>query len=218
MKLNKYIDHTLLKQGASLKDLEQLCIEAKLYNFAAVCVVPNQVANAVKLLTGTSVKVCTVIGFPFGYSTKETKAFEIQDAIKNGAQEIDIVQNISYVKEGKYSKLMDEMKFLFESFDSRVITKIILESGSLSLNELYGCCAIYSKFPKINFLKTSTGFAAEGASVNAVKIMKQNSPFEVKASGGIRDLKFAEELIAAGATRIGCSSSVKIMEESLIKI
>jgi len=214
MKLNKFIDHTCLKQTATTADITKLCKEAKQYDFAAVCVAPEWVSYVKSDLKGTDVKVCTVIGFPFGYSTREVKAFEIADAIKNGADEIDIVQNISYVKNGDFANLYREMEFILNSFEKKdIVVKIILESGILTDNEIYKCCEVYSKFEgKIDFLKTSTGFAENGASSHAVKIMKKNSPFEVKASGGIKTWWEAEMYIKAGATRLGCSGGINIME------
>jgi deoxyribose-phosphate aldolase len=215
MELNKYIDHTCLKQGATWQDISNICNEAREYNFAAVCVAPDYISTVKYHLKDTDVKICTVIGFPFGYSTREVKAVEIADAIQNGADEIDIVQNVSYVKNGDFVNLYREMEFLLNSFEhTDVIVKIILESGILTDDEIYKCCEVYSKFEgKIDFLKTSTGFAEKGASSHAVKIMKENSPFQVKASGGIRDWLFAKDLIEAGATRLGCSASVSIINQ-----
>lgn len=215
MELNKYIDHTCLKQGATSADITKLCDEARIHNFAAVCIAPDYVSYAKSLLKDTDVKICTVIGFPFGYSTREVKALEISDAIQNGADEIDIVQNVSYVKNGDYLNLYREIEFLLNSFVYKdVIVKIILESGILTNNEIYKCCEVYSKFKdNIDFLKTSTGFAAVGATLEAVKIMKKNSPFQIKASGGIKSWYYADLYIKAGATRLGCSAGVAILED-----
>jgi deoxyribose-phosphate aldolase len=214
MKLNKFIDHTCLKQTATTADITKLCNEAKQHDFAAVCIAPEYVSTAKSNLKGTDVKICTVIGFPFGYSTREVKGFEIQDAIKNGADEIDIVQNASYVKNGDFVNLYRDMEFILNSFEKKdIVVKIILESGILTDNEIYKCCEVYSKFEgKINFLKTSTGFAETGATIEAVKIMKKNSPFQIKASGGIKNWYYAEQYIKAGATRLGCSAGIAIIE------
>jgi len=218
MEMNKYIEHTCLKQGATNSDIEKLCKEAAEYNFAAVCVSPAYVKLAYKLLKDTDVKICTVIGFPFGYSTTEVKLTEIQNAIGNGADEIDIVQNVSYVKNREWEELYNEMEMCL-SFYKNVTVKVILESGILTDEEIIKCCEVYSKFEgKIDFMKTSTGFAEKGASIHHVNLIKQNIPttMQIKASGGIRDFSFAKELIDAGATRIGCSAGIAIMQGKVI--
>ncbi len=228
MKLNKYIDHTCLKQGATTEDIQRLCEEAIVSNFAAVCIAPSYVSFAKSLLKDTDIKVCTVIGFPFGYSTSITKSTEIVDAIGNDVDEIDIVQNISFVKNGDWVSLYREINEILSMpivrNSTKLIVKIILESGVLTDNEIIKCCEIYSEFNRIDFIKTSTGYAESGASVHQVELIKKHIPstMQIKASGGIRDYKFAKELIDAGATRLGCSAGIKIinglLEESKINL
>ena len=236
MELNQYIDHTLLRQGATLTEVYQLCKEAKEHKFAAVCVAPTYVHDAKNYLIGSDVKVCTVIGFPFGYSTGMSKTMEIEEAILDDADELDIVQNVSYVKNHQWEELREEMEVCLESIEDiinyeynsdpnySVKIKVILETGILTDEEIIECCKIYSEFgDKIHFMKTSTGFAKEQyegekfneEKIKTIKLIRQNIPInmQIKASGGIRDLKFAQELIDAGATRLGCSAGVKLMEE-----
>ena len=232
MEINRYIDHTLLRQGATIADLTKLCEEAKEHNFAAVCVAPAYVADAKQMLDGTDVKVCTVIGFPFGYSSADTKISEIEIAITDGADEIDIVHNVSHIKNGDWDELDDEMgelidwvAFVCETNEENPIVKVILETGILTDAEIVKCCELYSKY-KIDFIKTSTGFAAEplkgdefeAHKIKTIEIIRQNIPatMQIKASGGIRDYIFAKKLIDAGATRLGCSAGITIVEQSKI--
>ena len=228
--IQNYIDHTILKQDITPEDIAKVCSEAHNNNFAAVCIPPSWVKQS-KLILATlksDVKVCTVIGFPFGYSTTKTKVEEIIDAIENGADEIDIVQNVSMVKTAVYDYIENEiyecLKAVGKNFkkDGRKVTvKVILESGILTDREIVNCCEIYGKYigyndiAKISFIKTSTGYAEYGASVFHVMLIKSCIPetMEIKASGGIRNYKFAKELIDAGATRLGCSAGVKILQE-----
>ncbi len=211
-----YIDHTLLKPGATLADIDRVCLDAAHENFAAVCIPPRYVTNAKKLLDNSGVKVATVIGFPFGYIGTDNKLQEIHDAIKAGADELDMVQDLCALKNGDWKQLENEIIACLQPIHSAgKKIKIIVESGILTDSELLKCCEIYSKY-EIDFMKTSTGYAEVGATVHAVKIMKANLPstIGIKASGGIRTYKFAMELINAGATRIGCSASMQIMKES----
>ncbi len=252
--MNQYIDHTLLKPTATYSEIIQLCEEAHKYKFKAVCVPPNFVKLAKLILSSwdvrkhiphnqislresisekmwidtqkgeCNVKVCTVIGFPFGYSTTDTKKIEIIRALEDGADELDIVQCVSAVKNGDYSYVKDEIAACLQTIRKskyQPIVKVILESGILTDEEIIGCCSIYSGYAvktdiysQLDFLKTSTGCVEQGASVHQVELINKHKHNlqEIKASGGIRDIKFAEELIAAGATRLGCSSGVKIME------
>jgi len=229
MELNKYIDHTLLKQGATLSDIEKLCSEAKENNFAAVCIAPSYVSYAKQLLKNTDVKVCTVIGFPFGYNTVEAKIAEVISALTEGADEIDIVQNVSYVKNNEWGLLDEEIWDILQAIEGSIfnwpVIKIILETGLLTEAEIKKCCQIYSKYDEaIDFMKTSTGYAAEPFSgeefkqhkIRTVELIKEscNDSMQIKASGGIKDLTFAEKLIEAGATRLGCSAGVQIIKES----
>lgn len=214
MKLNQYIDHTILKPTTLLSDIEKLCAEARQYGFAAVCVPPNFVKKAKELTEGSAVKVATVIGFPFGYSAVEAKIAEILLAIVDGADELDVVINISAIKNNDWGYLADEINHILPIIRSKhKVIKIIIESGILTDEEIVKCCAIYGA-AGIDYLKTSTGYAEKGATVEAVRLFRQHLPANVgiKASGGIRDYTFAKQLVDAGATRLGCSAGVAIVE------
>jgi deoxyribose-phosphate aldolase len=211
--LASYIDHTLLKPASTHIDIENICKEALEYGFAAVCVPPSLVADAWR----SGVLVATVIGFPFGYSVPEAKRAEVQRAIADGADEFDVVINLGYVKEGDWAGLEAEMRVVMEPVRaaSRRI-KVIIESGILTNEQIIRCCELYGALG-VDFLKTSTGYAEKGATVEAVQLMRAHLPpkVRIKASGGIRDARFARELIAAGADRLGCSASVKIVKEEV---
>lgn len=214
MNLAPYIDHTLLKPTTLISDIEKLCNEAMQYNFAAVCVPPNFVVTAKQLTENSNVKVATVIGFPFGYSAVEAKIAEILLAMVDGADELDVVINISAIKNGDWMYLANEINHIMPIIRSKdKVVKIIIESGILTDEEIVKCCEIYG-LAGIDYLKTSTGYAEKGASVAAVKLFRLHLPanVQIKASGGIRDYAFAKELIEAGATRLGCSASVAIVE------
>ncbi len=211
-----YIDHTILRQEATTTDIQRLCDEAKAWQFAAVCVPPTYVREAAGMLADSSVKVATVIGFPFGYHLPMVKATEAEFAIMSGAMELDMVANIAALKSDHWHILETEVREVLEVVKLRgAKLKVIVESGILNQEELKRCCELYSRF-NIDFLKTSTGFGAIGATVEAVRTMRELLPahIAVKASGGIRGWAFAKELIDAGATRIGCSASVQIMKEA----
>ena len=211
--LNKYIDHTILKPTCLLSDIEKLCAEAKQYDFAAVCVPPNFVKLAKEYLLGSQVKVATVIGFPFGYSATEAKIAEIILAMVDGADELDVVANISAIKNGDWVAIGDEINHLLPIIRSKgKVVKIIIESGVLTNDEIRKCCDIYG-IAGIDYLKTSTGYAEKGASVEAVALFRKYLPAQVqiKASGGIRDYATAKQMIEAGATRIGSSAGVAIL-------
>jgi deoxyribose-phosphate aldolase len=213
-KINSYIDHTILKPTTLISDIEKLCNEAKQYQFAAVCVPPNFVKKAKSFLEGTSVKVATVIGFPFGYSAVESKIAEIVLAMVDGADELDVVINISAIKNGDWVYLANEINHIMPVVKSKNKTiKIIIESGVLTNDEIIKCCDLYG-VAGIDYLKTSTGYAEKGATIEAVQLFRLHLPkhVQIKASGGIRDYAFAKQLIDAGATRLGCSASVAIME------
>lgn len=213
MSLNKYIDHTILKPTCLVADIEKLCAEAKQYDFAAVCVPPNFVKLAKEKLLGTTVQVATVIGFPFGYSATEAKIAEIILAMVDGADELDVVANISAIKNGDWSAIADEINHIMPIIRSKnKVVKIIIESGLLTDDEIIKCCDIYG-IAGIDYLKTSTGYAEKGASVEAVKLFRKHLPdqVQIKASGGIRDYAAAKLMIEAGATRIGCSAGVAIV-------
>ena len=211
--LNKYIDHTILKPTCLVADIEKLCAEAKQYDFAAVCVPPNFVKLAKEKLLGTTVQVATVIGFPFGYSATEAKIAEIILAMVDGADELDVVANISAIKNADWSAIADEINHIMPIIRSKnKVVKIIIESGVLTNDEIIKCCDIYG-IAGIDYLKTSTGYAEKGASVEAVKLFRKHLPdqVQIKASGGIRDYAAAKLMIDAGATRIGCSAGVAIV-------
>lgn len=217
MSINKYIDHTLLKPTTTLKEIGKLCEEAVEFNFAAVCVPPLFAKIAKELTRESDVKMATVIGFPFGYSAIEAKTAEIVLAIIDEADELDMVANLSAIKTGDWDYLEQEISTIMPLIINKQRTiKVIIESGILSDEEIVKCCELYSKY-HIHYLKTSTGFASKGASVHAVELMRSHLPetVKIKASGGIRTYQFAEELIAAGADRIGCSSSLAILEGQL---
>jgi len=211
----QYIDHTVLKPTCTSLDIKKLCNEAIKHRFAAVCVPPNFVAYAAKLTYDTGVKVATVVGFPFGYSTTAAKIAEIEQAIKDGANEIDLVHNISAVKEENWDLLAEEITACLKPIRlHNKCIKVIIESSILTDGEIIKSCELYAKH-KVDFVKTSTGYAEGGASIYAVNLMREHLPesIQIKASGGIKNYKAAKELVAAGATRIGASAGVAIVNE-----
>ncbi len=214
MHVNQFIDHTILKPTTLISDIEKVCAEAIEYEFAAVCVPPNFVKKAKELTKDSTVKVATVIGFPFGYSAIEAKLAESLLAIVDGVDELDIVINISAIKNNDWEYLANEINHLIPVIkqNNRVV-KIIIESGILTDDEIIKCCQLYGA-AGIDYLKTSTGYAEKGASVHAVELFRKNLPthVQIKASGGIRDFAFAKELVDAGATRLGCSAGVAIVK------
>ena len=217
MKIAQYIDHTLLKPSMLISELEKLCEEAKEYSFAAVCVPPLFVRKAKEVLANTSIKVATVIGFPFGYSAIEAKLAEVVLAMVDGADELDMVINIAALKNKDWQYLAKELNTILPVIKNKgKIIKIIIESGILTDEEIIACCDLYGA-AGVDFLKTSTGYAEKGASVHAVQLMRKHlaDAVQIKASGGIRTAAFARELIDAGANRLGCSSSVQIVKEVL---
>ncbi|NMB95444.1 MAG: deoxyribose-phosphate aldolase [Clostridiaceae bacterium] len=212
--INKLIDHTLLKPEATSENIEKLCKEAIEYGFASVCVNPCRVKQASRLLKGSDVKVCTVIGFPLGASTSETKAFETVNALANGADEVDMVINIGALKEKNYELVEKDIIAVVEAAKGKAVVKVILENCLLEKDEIIRACEICKK-AGADFVKTSTGFNKSGATCEDVKLMRKTvkDKMGVKAAGGIRDLKTAKAMIEAGASRIGTSSSVKIIGE-----
>ena len=212
MELNKYIDHTNLKNTATLKDIEKLCNEAIKYKFASVCVYPYYVSLCKSLLKDTSVAVCTVIGFPSGMSTKEVKVFEAINAIENGADEIDMVINIAALKNKDYKYVKEEIEEIRDAIDGKIL-KVIIETCLLTKEEIIKMTEICNE-TFVNFIKTSTGFSEYGAKVEDIELINKhrNEILEIKASGGIRDIKTAEEMIEAGATRLGTSSGLQLMK------
>jgi len=211
--VNQYIDHTILKPTCLVADIQKLCEEAKQYQFAAVCVPPNFIKLAKELVQGSAVQVATVIGFPFGYSATEAKIAEIILAMVDGADELDVVANISAIKNGDWMAIADEINHIMPIIRSKgKKIKVIIESGVLTDEEIIKCCDIYG-IAGIDYLKTSTGYAEKGASVEAVQLFRKHLPeaIQIKASGGIRDYATAKQMIDAGATRIGCSAGVAIV-------
>lgn len=213
MEFNKLFDHTLLKPEATSEQIKKLCLEAKQYDFASVCVNPDFVSLAHKELEGTSVKVCTVIGFPLGANKTSIKVAEAKEAIEDGATEIDMVQNVSWVKEGRYDLIEKEVRALKEAVGGLVL-KVILETCLLTKEEIR-LSSIACKKGGCDFVKTSTGFSKGGATVEDVAIMREavGPELGVKASGGIHHYDEVVALVKAGATRIGASASVAIVEE-----
>jgi deoxyribose-phosphate aldolase len=211
--LARMIDHTLLKPEATEEEIIKLCEEARKYTFASVCVNPCYVSLCSRLLKNTPVKVCTVIGFPLGANTTETKRFEAEQAIENGASEIDMVINIGRLKQGDYEYVFNDVnKVVLAAKRSLSVCKVILETALLTDEEKVKACLICKK-AGADFVKTSTGFSKGGATAADVALMKYvvGSSVGVKASGGIRTREDAEAMIAGGADRIGASASVKIV-------
>jgi deoxyribose-phosphate aldolase len=207
---SKYIDHTVLKAVSSTTDIEKVCKEAVENNFASVCINPTHVKKASELLNGTDIDVCTVIGFPLGANTKETKAFETKNAIENGATEIDMVLNIGALVEGNYELVYEDIKAVVDAANGTLV-KVILETCYLNNEQIIeGCLA--SEKAGAQFVKTSTGFGTGGATIDDVTLMAKTVPnLEVKASGGVRTPEDFENMIKAGATRIGTSSGSKLI-------
>jgi deoxyribose-phosphate aldolase len=208
----KLIDHTLLKATATYEEILKLCNEAKEYDFASVCVNPANVTFAHQLLEDSGVKVCTVIGFPLGANTKEVKAFEVTDAITNGADEVDMVINVGMAKAHNWDAVYEDIKAVVDAANG-VLVKVIIETCYLTDEEKVEVCKLAVK-AGADFVKTSTGFGTGGATVEDVALMFKavDGKAQVKASGGIRDKDAFEKMIEAGATRVGCSAGVKIME------
>ncbi|MBV9961336.1 MAG: deoxyribose-phosphate aldolase [Parafilimonas sp.] len=216
MQLNQYIDHTLLKPAILIADVKRICDEAKQYKFAAVCLPPPMIKVAKPQLQNTHVKLATVIGFPLGYSAIEAKIAESILAIVDGADELDVVINLIALKNNDWEYLANEINHLLPVIKQKnKIIKIIIESGVLTDEEIIRCCDLYGA-AGVDFIKTSTGYAERGATVETVKLMHNYLPeqVQIKASGGIKTFAFAKELIEAGATRLGCSSSVQIVTKA----
>jgi deoxyribose-phosphate aldolase len=217
MQIASYIDHTILKPTSQVSEMERVCSEAVEYEFAAVCIPPPFVKRAQTILAPTRIKVATVVGFPFGYSAIEAKVAETVLAIVDGADEIDMVINLIAVKNGDWEFLRREIRPVMDIIrQKKKLIKIIIESGVLTNEEILHCCQLYAD-AGVDFLKTSTGYAEKGATVDAVQLMRKHLPssIKIKASGGIRSYSFAKQLIDAGAERLGCSGSVALVKESL---
>ena len=205
------IDHTLLRPDARPEEIERLCHEARENGFAAVCVNSCYVPLVSRLLKGSPVKVCTVVGFPLGAASTESKAFEAEWAVGQGAQEVDMVMNMGWFKAGETARVQEDMAAVVKASTGAVV-KVILETCLLTGEEIRRACALAER-AGARFVKTSTGFSSGGATVEAVKIMKESvgQRLMVKASGGIRYLASALAMVEAGADRIGTSSGVKIL-------
>jgi deoxyribose-phosphate aldolase len=207
------IDHTLLKPDATREQIQKLCSEAKTYHFAAVCVNPYWVKLAAQELAGTDIEVCTVIGFPLGADATASKAFAAKQAVSDGATELDMVLNLGALKSNEPDRVREDIQSVRSAVPDSLL-KVILEIGLLSDFEIERACQI-AKEAGADFVKTSTGFLAGGATVDAVKLMRKavGQGLGVKASGGIRDYQTALEMIEAGANRLGTSSGVAIIQE-----
>lgn len=214
LELARYIDHTILKPDAKESDIIKLCREALEYKFASVCVNASHVKLADSFLHGTEVKVCTVVGFPLGATTKESKAFEASQAIENGATEVDMVINIGALKSGKLETVLEDIKTVVAACKGKALLKVIIETCLLTDEEKVTACEL-SKEAGADFVKTSTGFSTGGATVQDIALMRRTVGAEmgVKASGGIRNLESSLKMIEAGATRIGASASISIINE-----
>lgn len=208
------IDHTLLRPEATREMIRTLCNEAIEYKFGAICVNPYHVSFCKDLLKDSNVKIATVIGFPLGANTTEAKAFETLDAIKKGADEIDMVINIGALKDKDYLTVKEDIEAVVNIAKKKSIVKVIIETSLLNEEEKRIACEL-SKEAKADFVKTSTGFNTAGATVEDVRLMKSvvNDKLEIKASGGVKNLETAKEMIEAGATRLGTSSGINIVKE-----
>ena len=207
----KMIDHTILKAFATTEDVKVLCKEAKEYNFFSVCINPANIELAKKELEGSDVKVCTVIGFPLGANTSEVKAFETKDAIKKGADEVDMVINIGALKDKNYDYVLNDIKAVVDAADKKALVKVIIETCYLTDEEKKIACELSVK-AGADFVKTSTGFGTGGSTPEDIKLMREvvGPNIGVKASGGVRNQEDAKAVIEAGCSRIGASASVTI--------
>jgi len=212
MNYAKYIDHTLLKPEATRTQIDKIIEEAKDFNFKSICINPTHIKYAAQQLKDSEVLVCTVIGFPLGASTTETKMFEVEDAVKNGASELDMVINVGALKDGRYEDVQKDIEGVVGAANGKTV-KVIIETCLLTDEEKVKACEL-SKAAGADFVKTSTGFAGGGATPEDVKLMKETvgDALEVKASGGVRNLEDFNQILEAGATRIGASAGVQIIQ------
>ena len=212
MKIEKLIDHTLLKSDASAEQIKKICAEARQYGFMSVCVNPARVELVHKELEGSGVKTCCVIGFPLGATLSSVKAFEAQEAIKLGAEEVDMVINIGAVKDGNWELVESDICAVVEAASGKALVKVIIETCLLTDEEKIKACECAMR-AKADFVKTSTGFFTAGATEHDVKLMRNvvGDSMGVKASGGVRTPEDAEKFIAAGASRLGTSNGVKLL-------
>ncbi|MEW9093637.1 MAG: deoxyribose-phosphate aldolase [Clostridiaceae bacterium] len=213
IKLASFIDHTVLKPETGIDKIKQICEEALKYEFASVCINPCNVKVASDLLKGSNVKVCTVIGFPLGANTTAVKVFETEDAINNGADEIDMVINVGKLKDKDYEYVKRDIEEVVKAAKGKALTKVIIENCLLTEEEKIMACKL-SKEVGADFVKTSTGFSTGGATPEDVKLMRETvgTTMGVKASGGVRTYEDTMAMIEAGASRVGASSSVQICE------
>lgn len=209
----KYIDHTILNADATEKDIQRICIEAKEYNFKTVCINPGWVDYAAHLLKGTDVGITTVIGFPLGANTSEIKAAEAKQAVEKGVSDVDMVINIGALKNEDYPTVLNDIKAVVNAVDGKAIVKVIIETSLLNKTEKIRACEL-AKQAGADFVKTSTGFSTGGATLDDVKLMRATvgPKMGVKASGGVRSYEDAVAMIEAGATRIGASSGIAIVQ------
>ena len=220
--LAKTIDQTLLSPTATLQAVHGLCVTAKRNHFAAVCINPSYIPIAKKVLSGSDVKICSVVGYPLGANSIETKVFEARDNVKKGADELDVVVNIGMIKSGNYSYIEKEIGIIISvirreqmaEYNKHINVKIVIENGSLTKEEVKKVCKIVEE-SGADFIKTSTGFGVRGVELDDVRLIREvvTRNIGVKAAGGIRTFKDAQALIDAGATRIGTSSGISIIEE-----
>ena len=213
--IRNLIDHTILKPDAKESDIRQLCSEALKFNFASVCVNPYFVPLCSEMLRNSSVRVCTVIGFPLGANSIRTKEFETRDAINHGAQEVDMVINVGALKSGNFEHVENDIQAVVNAAKPNTIVKVIIETALLTNDEKIKACVL-AKAAGAHFVKTSTGFSTAGAKIEDIWLMREvvGPKVGVKASGGIRDFEFARQLVLAGASRIGASASIKIVNEN----
>lgn len=213
MELAKYIDHTLLKPESTREDILRVCEEAKHYNTASVCVNPFWIGFIAEQLKGTDIKPCCVIGFPLGATLPEVKAFETSAAIRDGAKEVDMVINVGALRGGELETVYEDIKAVVDAAKGKALVKVIIETCLLTDEQKVTACELAKK-AGADFVKTSTGFSTGGAKVEDIRLMRETVGPEmgVKASGGVRTKADAEAMIEAGATRIGASSSKKIIE------
>jgi len=220
--LAKTIDQTLLRPVATVSDVQALCISAKKNHFAAVVVNPSYVAVAKRILTGSDVKICSVVGYPMGANTIETKVFEARDNVKKGADELDVVINLGMIKSGNFSYIEKEIGVIVSvirreqmaEYNRQINIKIVIEAGALEKEEIIGICKIV-EVSGADFIKTATGFGNRGAELDDVRLIREivTRNIGVKAAGGIKSFKDAQALIDAGATRLGTSSGLNIIDE-----
>jgi len=216
MNLAKYMDHTILKPETTIDEVKKICLEAIEYGFASVCINPYYTTYVSEQLKGSNIKTCVVIGFPLGANTKEVKAFEAAQAIVNGAQEVDMVINIGALKDKNYKIVKQDIEEVVKAVAKKAIIKVIIETCLLTDEEKIKACEI-SKAAGVDFVKTSTGFSKGGATPEDVALMRKTVGEElgVKASGGIRDYATAVKMVEAGASRLGVSASVAIVNSSV---